>query len=111
MSRPKPDPETVLVDYYAKPSGRDAELEQVLSRAWGIYVSEHMVFERPHVIIRENEAGRKSHFVEIFTWVSHSAPEHAPDSVKAIWQQEQSLCEARDGHNGLGGGVVELITA
>ena len=104
----KGDPETVLVNYYVKP-GREGELQQLLSRAWDIYISERMVFDRPHVIVRENDANRKAHFIEIFTWVSHSAPEHAPDSVKAIWQQEQALCEARDGHNGLGGGEVELL--
>ncbi len=99
---------TVLVNYYVKP-GREGELQQLLARAWEVYDSEHMVYSRPHVIVRENDANRKAHFIEIFTWVSHSAPEHAPDSVKAIWKQEQSLCEVRDGRNGLGGGEVELL--
>jgi len=41
--------------------------------------------------------------------VSHNAPDHAPESVKAIWRQMQSLCEARDGHDGLEGGEVEIL--
>jgi hypothetical protein len=46
----------------------------------------------------------------MFTWASHAAPEHAPDSIKKIWEQEQSLCEARNGHEAIQGGEVELVT-
>ena len=53
------------------------------------------------------EDGDQTRFVESFTWVK--TPDHAPDNVKAIWQQEHSLCEARDGHTGIEGGAVHLI--
>jgi hypothetical protein len=81
----------------------------LLARAWGIYRQENLVRSEPHVIIRAHESNGKTRFVEIFTWVSHAAPEHAPASVPAIWKQEMLLCEARDGHLALEGGEVELI--
>ena len=105
----RPDPETVLVTYRAKP-GSEAELQAVLSRAWQVYRSEHLVHVEPHIIVRDTEDGGKTRYVEIFTWVSHAAPEHAPDSVKAIWKQEHSLCEERNGHSGIEGGEVDLLT-
>jgi hypothetical protein len=101
-------PETMLLTYHVQP-GNEAELLDVLSRAWEIYRKNHLVLAQPHVIIRATENGGKTRFVQIFTWVSHSAPEHAPDAVKKIWEQMQSLCEARDGHVGLEGAEVELV--
>ena len=98
-----------MVTYHIKP-GKEAEFQAVLSHAWQIYRSEHLVFTKPHTIVRGAEDGDKTRFVEIFTWVSHAAPEHAPGAVKTIWDQEQSLCEARGGHTGIEGGEVELLT-
>ena len=48
-------------------------------------------------------------FVEVFTWVGGSIPAHAPESVKAIWKREESLCEKRDGHYGIEPAEVELL--
>ncbi|MGA3284669.1 MAG: hypothetical protein ABSD57_09460 [Verrucomicrobiota bacterium] len=104
----KTAPETVLVTYYVQ-SGKEAEFQAVLSRAWQIYRTEHLVYAKPHIIVRDTEGGDKVRFVEIFTWVNHAALEHAPDSMKTIWQQEHSLCEARSGHSGIEGGEVEII--
>jgi len=101
-------PETVLVTYRVRP-GEEQKLQATLSRAWDIYWKEGLVFAQPHVIIREKEVGDKHRFVEVFTWVSHHAPDHASDSVKTIWDQMQSLCETRDGHSGLEGGEVEML--
>ena len=98
----------VLITYHVK-SGHEGELQAVLLQAWKIYQREHLVFAEPHVIVRGAEDGDKARFVEVFTWVSHAAPEHAPDSVNAIWGQEQSLCEARSGHTGIEGGEVEFV--
>jgi len=103
----KADPETVLVTYHVK-SGKEAEFQTLLSRIWQIYRTEHLVLAEPHVIVRATEEGG-TRFMEILTWVSHAAPEHVPDSVKTIWGQEQSLCEARGGHTGIEGGEVEII--
>jgi len=101
-------PETVLVTYRVKP-GKEQQLAATLSRAWDIYQKERLVFAQPHVIIREREEGDKHRFIEIFTWVSHDAPDHAPDSVKNIWDQMQLVCKTRDGHKGLKGGEVEIL--
>jgi len=98
----------MLVSYRVKP-GKQAEFQAVLARAWQIFRSEHMVFARPHALVQVNEEGGKIRFVEIFTWVSHAAPDNAPADVKAIWAREQSLCEARDGHPGIEGDAVEPV--
>jgi hypothetical protein len=102
------DTETVLITYRVK-AGSEAEFEQVLSEAWKIYRQEHLVFAQPHVIVRNKDKNDKPRFVEIFTWVSHDAPDYAPDSVKKVWAKMMSLCEKRDGHGGLEGGEVEII--
>jgi hypothetical protein len=104
----KTDSETVLVTYHVA-SGKEAEFQELLSRIWQVYRSEHLVFAEPHVIVRDTEEGGKPRFVEILTWVSHTAPEHALDAVKKLWEQEQSLCEARNGHAGIEGGEVEIV--
>ncbi|HEX3801177.1 MAG TPA: hypothetical protein VH413_20970 [Verrucomicrobiae bacterium] len=102
------DSETVLIHYYVIP-GHEAEFQQTLYLAWQIYQSEHLVLTNPHVVVREIEPDGKTRFDEILTWVSHSTPEHASDTVKSIWDKEQSLCESRNGHGGLNGGEVELV--
>jgi len=103
----KADPETVLVTYHVK-AGKEAEFQAVLSRAWQVYRSDHLVLAEPHVVVRDTEDG-KPRFIEIFTWVSRSIPEHAPESVKAIWKEEESLCEKRGEHYGIEPGEVELL--
>lgn len=108
-SAPKDSPEAVLITYHVKP-GKEAALEEVLRREWEVCRREHLVFAQPHLIIRDKENGDKTRVVEVFTWVSHSAPDHAPDSVKAIWNDMLALCEAHDGHGGLEGGEVEILT-
>ena len=105
--RAKADLETVLVVYHAKP-GREGELQAALSRAWQIYRTEHLVFAKPHTLVRATDAGDKTRFVEVFTWVK--APDHAPEDVNAIWKQEEALCEPRTGQRGIEFGEVELIT-
>ena len=108
QSSVKRDPETVLVTYHVKP-GKEAEFKAVLSRAWEVYRGEHLVFTEPHLVVQDSENGGKPRFVEIFTWVSRSIPEHAPESVKTIWKQEESLCEKRGEHYGIEPGEVELL--
>ena len=100
-------PETVLVTYHVQ-SGKEAEFQAVLAHGWKVYQSEHMVFAEPHIIVRDTEDAGKTRFVEIFTW--SKSPDHAPETIKAVWNQEQSLCEARGGHTGIEGGEVQLIT-
>ena len=100
--------ETVLVTYHVKP-GKEPELQAVLLRAWNDYRRDGLVFAEPHILVREADGGGKTRFVEVFTWVNRATPEHAPDSVTTIWKQEESLCEARNGHYGIEPNEVELI--
>jgi len=97
---PKALPETVLVTYQVKPA-MERELEKALSRAWEIYRNEGLVFVEPHVIVRTRDESGKTRFVEIFTWVSGDIPDHAPPSVKAVWDGMQPLCEPWDGKMGI----------
>jgi hypothetical protein len=103
----KADSETVMVTYHVQP-GKEAELQALLAHAWEIYRREHMVSAQPHVVIRDADAEGQSKFVEIFTWAK--SPDHPPKSILAIWKQEQSLCEPRDGRGGIEGGEVALVT-
>ncbi len=72
--------------------------------------SEHLAFAKPHTIVRVADDKGKFRFVETVTWVNHSIPELASDAVTKIWAQQQSLCEARDGHQGIEADEVELVT-
>lgn len=103
----KDNSETVLVTYHVLP-GKEMEIRALLAHAWEVYRGEHLVFAEPHVIIQETEDKNKTRFVEIFTWVK--SPDHPPESVNTVWRQEQSLCEARNGHTAIEGGEVELVT-
>ena len=78
-------------------------------RAWEVYRQGHFVFAEPHIVVQDTEDGSKPRFVEIFTWVSRSIPGHAPESVKTIWKQEESLCEKRGEPYGIEPGEVELL--
>lgn len=104
----KDRPETVLVTYHVKP-GMEKDFEALLNRAWKVYRSEHMVKADPHIILRDAEENSTIGYVEIFTWVSHAAPQNAPDSVKKIWAEEHSMCEPRAGRADIGGGQVDLF--
>src|ERR1700722_6250873 len=104
-----PSSETVMVTYHVK-SGKEAELQAMLSRVWQVYQTEHLVFAKPHIIVRGLEkTGDKTRFVEIFSWVNRDIPDHAPEAVQSLWDQEQSLCEARNGEDGIEIAPVEFL--
>jgi hypothetical protein len=103
----KPGPETVLVTYHVQ-LGREKELQALLARAWAAYRSLNMVSARPHIIVRQVEENGQARFVEVFTWVK--PPDNPPASVRSLWQEEQSVCEARNGRTGIEGGPVEIVT-
>jgi hypothetical protein len=107
-SKLAPAKETVLITYHVKP-GKEKELQELLANVWEVYVKEHLVFSQPHVVVRQKDVASKNRFVEIFTWVNLEAPDHAPDSVKKLWEKMQACCEKRDGHPGLEGGEVDLL--
>lgn len=104
-SAPTNDSETVMVTYHVQP-GDEAEFEKLLAHAWEVYRGDHMVFAEPHTLVRQSD-GRKTDFVEIFTWIK--PPDHASDTVKSIWAKEQSLCEKRNGKNGIDFSAVQLV--
>ena len=99
-SNAKDSPETVEVTYHVR-QGNEAELQRILGQAWTIYTAKHLVIPQSHAVVIEREYGNRTRIVETFTWVSHSTPDHAPDSIKDLWNQMQDLCEARGGHDGL----------
>jgi hypothetical protein len=101
--------ETVLITYHVIP-GKEQELQQTLADVWTAYRSADLVFARPHIVVREKDGENKTRFVEVFTWVSQSAPEHVPDSVKKLWDRMQACCEQRNGRPGIDGGEVQLVT-
>ena len=88
--------------------GREEQFQTLLAQAWKVYQKEHMVFSSPHIVVRSSEDMGKTRFIEIFTW--KVAPDDPPKSVKTIWQQEQLMCESRDGRPGIDGGVVQIVT-
>jgi hypothetical protein len=102
-------PETVLVTYHVVP-GKEQELRSVLDAVWNAYRQQGLVYAHPHLIVQATEDGNKTRFVEAFSWVSHDAPVRASVSVKDHWDQMKSLCEKRDGHDGIEGGEVGLIS-
>ena len=109
-SSAKPDPQTVLVTYRVE-SGDEAGFEAVLSRAWQIYQTEHLVYAEPHIVLRDTESADKARYVEVFTWLNHAAVlERPPNSVKTIWEQEHLLCEARNGHDDIEDAEVEIVS-
>jgi len=99
--------ETVMISYHVK-QGKELEFQALLTHAWQVYRGERLVCAEPHTVVRDTEGNDKARFVEIFTWVK--SPDHAPDSVQQVWKREQSLCEARAGHQGIEGGEVQLVT-
>jgi hypothetical protein len=101
------DPETVLVTYHVK-EGKADELARMLDLTWATYRRLGLVFEKPHLVMRgEEESG--VFFAEILPWKSHSAPDHAPPEVKALWDQIQFLCERRHGRDTIEIPEVEIM--
>jgi hypothetical protein len=95
----QPDTETVLVTHRVKPGSEAAYLE-LLARQWAALTKNHLVQDKPHMVLRGDEGG-KPYFVEIFTWVSHDAPDNVPADVQAVWDEMGKLVESRNGHRGI----------
>src|SRR5262245_24144988 len=102
----QPVPELVI--YHVKP-GSENEVEELLKRKWNVLRKEHFVLDQPHICVRVNEDVGKVRFIETFTWVSPGAAEYPPDSVKAIWEEIQRLCEDRGGNKGVEDRGAEII--
>jgi|SRR6478609_4787035 hypothetical protein len=100
--------ETVLITYHVVP-GKEQELTGLLAKAWEVYRQEKLVFAEPHVVVQDPGTAEQPRIVEIFTWISPSSPDHAPESITKLWDQMQRCCERRNGGPGLEGGAVELL--
>lgn len=103
-------PETVMATFHVV-AGKEDEFQQVLVREWQAYTEEKLVFDQPHVILRGKEADGKTYFVDIFTWISRTTPDHPPATVLGIWQSMGPLVEARDGHASMEIAEVQLIVS
>jgi len=66
--------ETVLTICHVQ-AGKEKAFEDVLARTWAIYQREHLVEAQPHVLVQGTELDGKPFFAEVFTWVSHRAPD------------------------------------
>ena len=101
-------PKTVMATFHVV-AGKEADFQQLLVREWETYTKEKLVFDQPHVVVRGTEANGKTYFVDIFTWVSQSTPDHPPASVVAVWQSMGPFVESRDGHPSMEIADVQLI--
>ena len=101
-------PETVMVYYYVKPD-MAAVMQDLFAKAWAQYRKEGLVESSPHIITYSRDADGRDLFIEIYTWVNHAAPGKVSPTIQNLWNQMQSLCEIRDGHNGIVGGEVALV--
>ncbi len=97
---PSSGTETIHSVAHVKP-GHEAEYAKLSVEAWALYKRLGFVLDRPHVVLRGSDEKGRPYFVEVFTWKSPDIPDHAPPAVKAIWQQLEQICEARDGRPGI----------
>lgn len=97
---PSAGTETIHSIAHVKP-GHETEYAQLSAKTWAIYKRLGLVLDRPHVVLRGADEKGRPYFVEIFTWKSADIPDHAPPEVRAIWQQLEAACEARDGRPGI----------
>jgi hypothetical protein len=105
---PATGPETVMATFHVV-AGKEADFQQVLVREWETYTKEKLVFNHPHVVLRGNEPGGRTYFVDIFTWISRATPDHPPAYVLAIWQSMGPLIEERNGHPSMEITEVQLV--
>jgi hypothetical protein len=97
---PGPGTETIHSVAHVKP-GHETEYAKLSEKAWALYKRLGFVLDRPHVVLRGSDEKGRPYFVEVFTWKSPDIPDHAPAEVKAIWQQLEEACEARDNRPGI----------
>jgi len=101
------DPEIVLVTYHVK-AGKTDELAKLIDQTWAIYRRLGLVFDKPHIIMRGKEESGVF-FAEILPWKSHSASDHAPAEVRALWDRMELLCERRSDRDTIEIPEVEIL--
>jgi hypothetical protein len=102
--------ETVLITYRVK-AGDQAALLTVLRRQWTELRKANLVKAEPHLLLSGNDENERPYFVEVFSWVSHDAPEHVPPAVQDVWSRMAPLVEERDGHRGVEFPEVQIVPA
>lgn len=100
QNSPHTAPETVHSLFQVK-AGKEADFVRVYGQAWAAYKRLRMVMETPHVLLQAKDDAGKPYFVEVLTWKNHDIPDHVPTEVREIWNQMESLCEARKGKRGI----------
>ena len=107
LAQPKaPLPETVMITLHAK-AGAEAALVEVLARHYETARRLALLRdEAPHLTLRAPGDHDTVSIIEILTWRDAEIPDHAPHDILAIWQEMNSLVEARGGRPGLD--IVEV---
>jgi hypothetical protein len=90
----------MMITYHVK-EGAEMELENLLKHTWKVYRKKQLVLDEPHICLRIVEGGQRVRVVEVLRWAGPFATEHPPESVSLLWEEMQSLCEARDGKPGI----------
>jgi antibiotic biosynthesis monooxygenase (ABM) superfamily enzyme len=110
VPEPSADPETVLVTYRVLP-GKEAAFRQVIKKHWQTLRQLKLVTKAPHTLVRGQDHARQTYFVELFTWINASVPDHAPAEVRAIWNELNQLCRSVPGHEAIEIAQVEPVEA
>lgn len=106
---PTPYSETVLITYHVIP-GKEQQLQQILADLWKLYENENLIAPQPHLVLSDKDGPNQTCIVEIFTWKDHNAPQHVSDSISKLWDQMHQCCQERNGHPGIDGGEVKVVT-
>ena len=95
------EPETVMITLHPK-AGAEQALADVIARHYDTVRRLDMLQAgAAHLTLRGADEGDQPYFVEILTWRDGSVPDTAPTTVRAIWNEMQTLVESRAGRPGL----------
>ena len=104
------EPETVVTTFHVK-DGKEAEMSELIQRAWKTYNKLGMVLQQPNIIVHGTDDAGKLFYIEILSWKNQDTPDNAPPEVKAIWAEMEALCEKREGHRGIVFNEVQIDSA
>ncbi|MDX6713054.1 MAG: hypothetical protein QOH96_4070 [Blastocatellia bacterium] len=104
------EPETVVTTFHVK-DGKEAEMSELIQRAWKTYNKLGMVLQQPNIIAHGTDDAGKLFYIEILSWKNQDTPDNAPAEVKAIWAEMEALCEKREGHRGIVFSEVQIDSA
>jgi hypothetical protein len=101
-------PETILATFHVK-DGQEEAFLRADRKTWSTYRQLDAVFEKPHLLMKGTDQSGKLCYFEVFTWKDSEIPDHAPDKIKEVWRELESLCERRSDHRGIEGDEVEIV--